>query len=109
MAVNEHPIGGFRAYKKRGKNAVFKAWQEKLNRSEKLPRGKFFVGKKAGRPKVMTDEFWRVNSHVYVSSAKSGISELVNLSGDGGKSILGNINSSIILTNQQKTRLQGEL
>lgn len=39
------------------KTAAFKEWQEKLNAGDRLPRGKFFKGKKAGRPLVILDEF----------------------------------------------------
>ena len=41
----------------RGKNAAYKDWLYKLNRGDQLPRGKFFKGKKAGKPVVIMDEF----------------------------------------------------
>tara|TARA_Y100000780_G_C13548965_1_gene364526 strand:- start:51 stop:275 length:225 start_codon:yes stop_codon:yes gene_type:complete len=41
-----------------GKNAAFRQWQQKLKRGEKLPRGKFFKGKKAGKPLFIMDEAW---------------------------------------------------
>lgn len=41
-----------------GKNAAFREWQQKLNRGDKLPRGKYFKGKAAGRPFVVKDEAW---------------------------------------------------
>jgi len=37
----------------RGKNAAYKDWLHKLNRGDKLPRGKFFKGKKAGKPIIL--------------------------------------------------------
>ena len=43
-----------------GKNAAFKSWQYTLNRGDKLPRGKFFKGKKSGKPITLTDEFWYI-------------------------------------------------
>lgn len=41
-----------------GKRAAFREWQYKLSRGDKLPRGKYFNGKKAGRPIVIIDEAW---------------------------------------------------
>ncbi|WP_045391873.1 hypothetical protein [Vibrio rotiferianus] len=43
----------------KGKNAAYKDWLHKLNRNDKLPRGKFFKGKKAGKPIILVDEFWQ--------------------------------------------------
>ncbi|MEG3126741.1 hypothetical protein SC171_17020 [Pantoea cypripedii] len=37
-----------------------KDWIFRLKRGEKLPRGKFFKGKKPGRPPLIVDEFWRL-------------------------------------------------
>jgi len=44
------------AVRKHLKAAAFIDWQHRLNRGDKLPRGKFFRGKKAGRPILITDE-----------------------------------------------------
>tara|TARA_B100000700_G_scaffold292896_1_gene353334 strand:- start:858 stop:1082 length:225 start_codon:yes stop_codon:yes gene_type:complete len=41
-----------------GINSAFKEWQYKLKRGEKLPRGKYFNGKKAGKPLIIMDEAW---------------------------------------------------
>ncbi|MDF7662840.1 hypothetical protein PUG81_28160 [Erwiniaceae bacterium L1_54_6] len=38
---------------------AFKDWIVRLKRGEQLPRGKFFKGKKPGRPPLLVDEFWR--------------------------------------------------
>ncbi len=46
-----------------GKNAAFRAWQRKLNRGDRLPRGKFFKGKRAGKPLVIMDEGHLLTSH----------------------------------------------
>lgn len=35
---------------------AFKEWQYRLKRGERLPRGRFFRGKKPGRPAVFVDE-----------------------------------------------------
>lgn len=40
----------------KGKDAAYKDWLHKLNRNDKLPRGKFFKGKKAGKPIILMDE-----------------------------------------------------
>ena len=45
-----------------GKNAAFQQWQHNLKRGDKLPRGKFFKGKKAGRPLFIMDEAWSLCS-----------------------------------------------
>lgn len=37
---------------------AFRDWLHKLNRNEKLPRGKYFKGKVGGKPMVILDEFW---------------------------------------------------
>lgn len=39
------------------KTAAFKEWQEKLSVGDRLPRGKFFKGKKAGKPIFLVDEY----------------------------------------------------
>ena len=41
-----------------GTGAAFREWQLNLNPNDRLPRGKFFKGKKAGRSFVVTDEAW---------------------------------------------------
>lgn len=41
------------------KTAAFRDWQHKLNRNDQLPRGKFFKGKKAGKPIILIDECWQ--------------------------------------------------
>ncbi|EGQ9696261.1 hypothetical protein [Vibrio diabolicus] len=43
----------------RGKNAAYKDWLYKLSRNDQLPRGRFFKGKKAGKPIVLIDECWQ--------------------------------------------------
>lgn len=40
--------------------AAFREWQNSLKRGDKLPRGKFFRGKKAGRSFIALDERWRI-------------------------------------------------
>lgn len=54
------------------KTAAFLDWQQKLHRKDQLPRGRFFKGKKAGKPVVIIDE-----CHRYFSSP---MSDLINLS-----------------------------
>ncbi|WP_261643111.1 hypothetical protein [Erwinia mallotivora] len=41
-------------------NYAFKDWQHRLKRGERLPRGRFFRGKKPGRPLVVIDEMHKV-------------------------------------------------
>lgn len=43
----------------RRKTAAFEEWRQKLNRGDRLPRGRFFKGKKPGRRLVVLDEFWQ--------------------------------------------------
>lgn len=45
------------AYRK--KTAAFEEWRQKLNRGDRLPRGRFFKGKAPGRKMVIMDEFWQ--------------------------------------------------
>ncbi|MDL0603677.1 hypothetical protein O3K13_06690 [Yersinia pestis] len=42
---------------------AFRDWLHKLNRSDKLPRGKYFKGKMGGKPIVIIDEFWSVSNY----------------------------------------------
>lgn len=47
---------------------AFRDWIYRLNKGEKLPRGKYFSGKKAGKPMVIIDEFWNGTSHIDFSA-----------------------------------------
>lgn len=47
-----------------GKNAAFKEWLHKLGRKDTLPRGRFFRGKKAGKPIILIDECWQFNKKI---------------------------------------------
>lgn len=46
----------------RRKTAAFEEWRQMLKRNDRLPRGKFFKGKKPGRSLVVMDEFWRAKA-----------------------------------------------
>ena len=46
--------------RKSAKEAPFKQWQHQLRRGYQLPRGKYFKGKKAGRPIMIMDEAWKL-------------------------------------------------
>lgn len=37
---------------------AFQDWQHRLNKKDKLPRGKYFKGKVGGKPFVIFDEFY---------------------------------------------------
>ncbi|HAE9013168.1 TPA_asm: hypothetical protein G4Y45_004274 [Salmonella enterica subsp. enterica serovar Thompson] len=39
-------------------NHAFRDWVYHLKRGERMPRGRFFVGKKTGRSAVIVDEFY---------------------------------------------------
>lgn len=41
------------------KNAAFEEWRKKLDPSDRLPRGKFFRGKKPERKILAGDEMWQ--------------------------------------------------
>ena len=41
------------------KNAAFEEWRKKLDPSDRLPRGKFFRGKKPERKILADDEMWQ--------------------------------------------------
>jgi hypothetical protein len=43
----------------RRKNAAFEEWRQKLHHGDRLPRGKFFKGKKSGKKFIVMDEFWQ--------------------------------------------------
>jgi hypothetical protein len=46
----------------RRQTAAFEEWRKKLNYSDRLPRGRYFKGKKPGRKVVVMDELWRAFS-----------------------------------------------
>lgn len=50
---------------------AFRDWLHKLNRNEKLPRGKYFKGKVGGKPIVILDEFWSFFNTQYSTSIHS--------------------------------------
>lgn len=50
----------FEAYRR--KTAAFEEWRQKLNRGDRLPRGRYFKGKKPARNLVVLDEFWQAFS-----------------------------------------------
>lgn len=41
------------------KEEAFREWQYRLTRGDRLPRGKYFRNKAAGRPLIIIDEAWR--------------------------------------------------
>lgn len=58
------------AVRKHLRSAPFTEWQHKLKRGDKLPRGKFFRGKKAGKPVFIMDEAHLLNeSYAVMNSA----------------------------------------
>lgn len=42
----------------RKRNAAFEEWRKKLRKDDRLPRGRFFVGKKPGREKIQLSKHW---------------------------------------------------
>lgn len=46
----------------RRKRPAFEEWQQRLNAGDKLPRGRYFTGKKPGLVMRFIDEFHLVNS-----------------------------------------------
>lgn len=51
------------------RTSAFRDWQHRLNRGDKLPRGKFFKGKQAGKPFMMMDEAHFLNeSYAVINS-----------------------------------------
>lgn len=57
------------AFRFRKPNHAFRDWVYHLKRGERLPRGRFFIGKKPGRPTVIVDEFFmtKFSSNYYES------------------------------------------
>lgn len=45
----------------RRRRPAFDDWLHQLPRGNKLPRGRYFFGKKPGRPVHILDEFWRLH------------------------------------------------
>jgi len=46
--------------KLRKQGVAFRDWQRSLNRKDKLPRGRWFAGKKAGKQVLLQDEAWLI-------------------------------------------------
>ncbi|HFD6781973.1 TPA: hypothetical protein ACF3ML_005778 [Pseudomonas aeruginosa] len=44
------------------KTAAFEDWRQRLRPNDRLPRGRFFRGKKAGSCIFFMDEFWQANA-----------------------------------------------
>ncbi|PAW31289.1 hypothetical protein CIL06_22870 [Pantoea vagans] len=38
---------------------AFDDWLRQLSRKDKVPRGRYFCGKRPGRPLMIVDEFWQ--------------------------------------------------
>lgn len=53
------------------RTAAFRDWQHRLKRGDKLPRGKFFKGKKAGKPFMMMDEAHFLNDSYAVANREA--------------------------------------
>lgn len=51
--------------------AAFRDWQHRLNRGDKLPRGTFFKGKRAGKPFIMMDEAHFLNESYAVMNSEA--------------------------------------
>lgn len=51
---------------RRKKTAAFEEWRRKLNKGSRLPRGKFFRGKKPGLHLVILDEFGPFDRKIFV-------------------------------------------
>lgn len=50
---------------RRNRNAAFEEWRQKLQRGTRLPRGRYFVGKKAGlQNMIVRDECWMLGNDV---------------------------------------------
>lgn len=58
------------AVRKHLKAAAFTDWQHRLKRGDKLPRGKLFRGKKAGRPILIMDEAHFMNESYAVMNSE---------------------------------------
>lgn len=44
---------------RRKRNAAFEDWRKQLSKGDRLPRGKFFIGKRPGSPRIrLWDEAW---------------------------------------------------
>lgn len=44
------------------KTSAFDEWRKRLRPNDRLPRGRFFKGKKAGPAFFFMDEFWQANA-----------------------------------------------
>lgn len=58
VTVTQHPVTqNYEEFKTLcGKNAAYKDWFNKQRPTDQLPRGRFFKGKMAGRPRFVFDE-----------------------------------------------------
>lgn len=43
----------------RRRRRAFDDWLRQLSRKDKVPRGRYFCGKRPGRPLMIVDEFWQ--------------------------------------------------
>jgi len=43
----------------RRRRPAFDDWLHQLSRKDRVPRGRYFRGKRPGKPLIMVDEFWQ--------------------------------------------------
>jgi hypothetical protein len=65
VIVAAQSLDRLKAYEVRlRKTVVFDEWRRKLNRGDRLPRGRFFKGKMPGGKLHMIDEYWTMMHHL---------------------------------------------
>lgn len=63
---------------KRNRNAGFEDWRQKLQHGSRLPRGRYFVGKKPGPQKMMVmDERWMLDKDAAKTVIKNANTKLI--------------------------------
>ncbi|MDL0457445.1 hypothetical protein O3J91_06705 [Yersinia pestis] len=96
---------------------AFQDWLYRLNRKDKLPRGKYFKGKVGGKPMTIIDEFsslfnpfqnadtaWIYDyQHNAVIEKRSDGSNITHISPQGGKSSI--LNKSLLIPTQEQIEL----
>ena len=77
IVVQQLPADWDAVVARKKRNAAFEDWRKRLSKGDRLPRGRFFIGKSPGCPRIrLWDEAWMYMSEKAVPG--SGMSFIHN-------------------------------
>lgn len=73
IVVQQLPADWDAVVARKKRNAAFEDWRKRLSKGDRLPRGRFFIGKSPGCPRIrLWDEAWMYMSEK--AAPRSGMS-----------------------------------